>query len=263
MSFFLPTFAGSFQKITNKKTNLMKKLFTSIIVLTFATCSIYAQTETTITIVEASPKKTNSFFLVNFEVPVLVANNEFSDFMSNHFDMKTPNALFGAGISVGRFFSPSKRWAWEYAFVVRGTVNRKKNNIICDWRQVRGALTFSYAIIDNKSFRLSPFAGINFGDNQLYYADMREVGGLDQITDILETSFTSFNLAQMFVGSELGFRFDFKIDEPTTRLNPRFSAYIKWEQAFYNSNWQLERSVIRDIPKLQDNALVFGVSMGF
>jgi hypothetical protein len=223
-----------------------------------------SQTENiSITIVETSSKKTNSFFSVNFEIPILVDNKEFSDFMSKHFDMKTPSALFGAGFSFGRFFSPSKRWAWEYGIAVRGTVNRTKNNIVCDWTQIYMPLKFSYAVVDNKSFRLSPFAGVNFGTNMLYYADMREVGGLDQITDILETSFTSFNLSQWSTGCELGLQFDFKIDDPTTRLNPRFSAYVKWEQAFHNSNWQLEKSILRDIPKFQNNALTIGLSMGF
>ncbi|MCL2682289.1 MAG: autotransporter outer membrane beta-barrel domain-containing protein [Bacteroidales bacterium] len=229
------------------------------LILVLAVCfSAAAQTENTTNVPK---RKLNSRIAVGFDVPILVDNSEFSDFMSNQFQMEAPSALFGSTLSVGWNFSKSKRWFWDISIGVRSS-NRSKDNITRNWTQAYFPLRFSYAILDNNSFRLSPFAGINYRVNQLYYCDMRSIGNLNQITEILETSFTSFNLAQWSVGCEFGLQFDFKVDDPSTRLNPQFSAFVKWEQSFHNSNWHLEKFEIRDIPKFQNNALTIGILIG-
>ena len=92
---------------------------------------------------------------------------------------------------------------------------------------------------------------------------MRSISDLDKITDVLETSFTPFTLGQWNAGCEFGLRFDFKVSTPKpTRLNPHWSAFIKWEQSFHNSNWQLEKFKLRDVPKFQNNALTIGLTLG-
>ena len=235
----------------------MKKTQISVsLILALALCfNVSAQTENAF---GTTKKKTNSFISVGLEVPILVGNSEFRDFMSENFDMHTPNAMFGAGFSVGRDFSPSKRWLWDFGFWIRGSY-RSENNITRNWSQLYMPLRFSYAIIDNKSFRLSPFAGVSFTTNALNFSDMRTIGDKDKITEILETDFTSFNLSQTSAGFEFGLFFDFVVNDPTHRRNPMFSAFIKWEQSFWNDNWMLERFRIRDIPKFENNALSIGI----
>jgi hypothetical protein len=229
------------------------------LIMALAVCSsAVSQPENTQNV---SKQKGNSFYSYGIEVPILFGNGEFRDFMSDNFDMHSPNALFGGTISFGSYFSPSKRWTWEYAASFRSS-NRSKKDITRNWSQVYAALRFSYAILDNKSFRLSPFGSVNVVANQLYYSDKRSVGNLDKITEILETSFTSFTLGQWTTGCELGLQIDFKIDDAHSRSSPRWSAFAKWEQSFYNSNWQLEKHKMRDIPKFQNNALVIGLTIG-
>jgi hypothetical protein len=236
----------------------MKKTQISVsLILALALCfSVSAQTENTSG--TTTKRKTNSFISANIEVPILVGNSKFRDFMSENFDMHTPNAMFGAGLSVGSNFSSSKRWLWEYGVSARASF-RSENNITRNWTQMYMPLRFSYAIIDNKSFQLSPFAGISFTTNTLNYSDMRTIGDKDKITEILETDFTSFNLSQMSTGFEFGLFFDFIVDDPTHRRNPMFSVFIKWEQSFWNDNWMLEKFRIRDIPKFENNALSIGI----
>jgi hypothetical protein len=232
------------------------KIITSLI-LALAVCfSTAVQAET------HSVRKSNSIITIGGYVPILLGNSEFSNFMYKEFEMKAPNALFGASLSAGWYFSESRRWLWEYRMSLRNAA-RSKNNITRNWTQVHFGLNFSYAILDNNFLQLLPFAGITFVTNTLFYSDMRSIGDLDKITDVLETSFTSFNLAQFGVGSEVGLRLLIKEPSGATRRNPHTSIFIKWEQSFYNTDWHLGNFTMRDIPKFQNSALSVGFTFGF
>ncbi|MDR0437017.1 MAG: hypothetical protein LBH22_01805 [Bacteroidales bacterium] len=240
-----------------KNTQILVSL---ILILAVCFSATAAQTENT---TNTPNQKSNYRLAFGFDFPVLVGNSEFSDFMSEHFDMKTPNALYGVKILTGFHFTESKRWFWELEATFRGS-NREKNNINRDWTQIQTSLKFAYAIIDNEIFRMSPFVGFTYGSHQLKYSDMRSIGNVNSITQVFETDFKSFDLAQWYVGSEFGLIFDFDLDPPSNRRRrtPSFSAFIKWEQPFHNSKWQLGKFEMRDVPKFQGSALVMGFTLG-
>jgi len=235
-----------------KKSTTMALLI-AVLAMCFSTTALAERT--------SSPRTARLVF-PSAEIIIPFGNSAFSDFMYDEFEMTTPNAFFGARFSIGSFFGEGQRWLWDFGVNFRASY-RSSNNITRDWGQVNTFLTFSYAIIDNSGFRLSPFAGANFGGNMLYFADMREVGGLDNITDVLETSFLQLNLNQWNIGGEIGLRFDFLFEDPTTRFTPHLSAFIAWEQGFFSSHWRIERSEMRDIPKFQHSMLNIGIAMAF
>jgi hypothetical protein len=238
----------------NKQT-IMLSIF--VLAICFSTT---AQAENTTNIPN---QKSNFRAAFGLELPVLFGNSEFSDFMSENFDMETPNVLFGFNFKTGWHFTESKRWFWELEFAFRSS-NREKNNITRSWTQVQSSLKFAYAIIDNEIFRMSPFVGFTFGSHQLKYSDMRSIGNVNSITGVFETDFKSFDLAQWYLGGEFGLMFDLDLDPPSnrTRKSPSLSAFIKWDQSFHNSNWQLGKFEMRDVPKFQSSALVIGFTFG-
>ena len=236
----------------------MKKspILTSLLVI-FAVCF------STTAFAERTSSQPPSRIAFSIDAPVPIGNSEFSTFMYDKFQMTTPNIFIGGGLSFGAHFTESRRWLWEIGANFRHSY-RSSNNITRSWNQNTAFLTFSYAIIDNNWFRLSPFAGAIFIEDRLYYADMREIGDLDNITDVLETSFLQLNLNQWGFGGEFGLRFDFFAVERTARpVNPHFSAFIKWEQGFFSSYWRIERLAMRDIPKFQHGTLSIGIGVGF
>ena len=116
------------------------KIILSLILVLAVCFNVTAQTENTPTV---SQQKSNSRLAFGIDFPVLVGNSEFSDFMSDHFDMHTPNVLFGEHLSAGWYFSKSNRWFGSYDFNVRSS-NRTKNNVTRNWNQVKGCFNFSY-----------------------------------------------------------------------------------------------------------------------
>jgi hypothetical protein len=146
------------------------------------------------------------------------------------------------------------------------------NNLKAKYNQYQAFLRFGYNIAESSSYRLYPFAGVNFSAAVLGIKDNARIENTDDFSQEILNSTSSKTFYQPNLGIDLGAGFDYLIKVKSKQMDNieiernipigiRAGYYIN----AYQGDWKIEDHSLQNGPNNKNNAffVTFNIGLGY
>jgi hypothetical protein len=146
------------------------------------------------------------------------------------------------------------------------------NGIKAKYNQYQAFLRFGYNIAENSSYRLYPFAGVNFSAAVLGIKDNARINNTTDFSQEILNSTSSKTFYQPNFGIDLGAGFDYLIKVKSKQMdnfeverNIPIGVRVGYYINAYQGDWKIEDHSLQNGPSNKNSALfvTFNVGLGY